>query len=123
MTRRIFVRRWAFAAAFSASLVAAGCRSNHVDITVENRTGGAIRLLEVDYPDASFGADALRAGADFHYKVKVVGSGATKISYTDPNHKQIQINGPTLDERQQGQLEIILLPAGKAEFHPELTGE
>ena len=123
MTCRIFLRRLASAAAFSASLIAVGCRSNHVDITVENRTGSAIQLLEVDYPNASFGADSLGAGADFHYKVKVEGSGATKISYTDPNQKQIQITGPTLDQRQQGLLEIILLPAGKAEFHPQLTDQ
>ena len=29
--------------------------------------------------------------------------------------------GPTLVERQQGQLEIVLLPDAKAEFHPQLT--
>jgi hypothetical protein len=35
--------------------------------------------------------------------------------------KQVQIDGPTLAERQEGQLKIVLLPGGKAEFHPELT--
>ena len=32
--------------------------------------------------------------------------------------KQVQIAGPTLVERQQGQLKIVLLPAGKAQFMP-----
>jgi hypothetical protein len=31
------------------------------------------------------------------------------------------MNGPTLTERQEGKLQIVLLPDGKAEFHPELT--
>ena len=47
----------------SALAWASGCHSYHVDVTVENRTGGAIQLLEVDYPSASFGADSLAAGA------------------------------------------------------------
>jgi hypothetical protein len=29
--------------------------------------------------------------------------------------------GPTLSEPQQGRLEIVLLPGGNAEFHPQLT--
>ena len=48
----------------TAVLIAlAACHSYHIDTTVENRTGGAIQLLEVDYPSASFGADSLAAGA------------------------------------------------------------
>jgi hypothetical protein len=35
--------------------------------------------------------------------------------------RSAQIQGPTLTERQEGRLEIVLLPGGKAEFHPELT--
>ncbi len=123
MMRRTFLLRLASAAAFAAFLIAAGCRSNHIHITLENRTGAAIRLLEVDYPNASFGADSLAAGADFHYSIKVEGSGALKIAYTDSNQKQIQINGSILNQQQQGRLEIVLLPDGKAEFHPELTGQ
>jgi hypothetical protein len=92
-----------------------------VEITVENRTGSAIELLEVDYPSASFGADRLAPGATFHYRFQVTGSGPLKITYTRPDNKQVQITGPTLAERQQGQLKIILLPAGKAQFVPQFT--
>jgi len=30
------------------------------------------------------------------------------------------VTGPTLAERQEGSLRIVLLPDGKAEFHPAL---
>jgi hypothetical protein len=103
--------------------VANGCRSYHVETTVENRTGAAIQLLEVDYPSASFGADSLAAGADFHYRIQVQGTGPVKVQYTAGGGRQeqvIQIKGPTLSERQKGRLQIVLLPGGKAEFHPQL---
>jgi hypothetical protein len=43
------------------------------------------------------------------------------VSYTAANGQTVQISGPTLAERQQGTLEIVLEPGGKAEFHPQLT--
>jgi hypothetical protein len=33
----------------------------------------------------------------------------------------VQITGPTLYEKQEGSIEIVLLPDGKAEFHPSLN--
>lgn len=97
-----------------------GCHSYHIETTVENRTGAAIQLLEVDYPSASFGTDSLAAGADYHYRIQIRGSGEIKVQYTS-GAQQAQITGPELFERQQGRLEIVLLPAGKAEFHAELS--
>ena len=100
-----------------------GCHSSHIDVTVENRTGAPIELLEVDYPSASFGDDTLAAGADFHYRIQVRLSGPVKVQYTESNttHQVRQITGPNIYERQEGRFTIVLLPAGKAEFHPELT--
>jgi hypothetical protein len=97
------------------------CHSYHIDATIENRTGAPIQLLEVDYPSASFGIDSLAPAANFHYRFQVRGSGQLKVSYTSANGQTIQISGPTLAERQQGKLEIVLEPGGKAEFHPQLT--
>jgi hypothetical protein len=99
-----------------------GCHSAQIDATVENRTGAAIELLEVDYPSASFGADALAAGTDYHYRFQVRLSGPVKVQYTEStSHKVRQMTGPDLFEGQEGRLEILLLPDGKAEFHPELS--
>ena len=119
-----FLSRCLLAATAPVLFVACGCHSYHIDTTVENRTGGEIRLLEVDYPSASFGADSVAPGADFHYRIQLRGQGQIKVQYTagEGNQSQVkQINGPTVAERQEGRLEILLLPGGKAEFHPELT--
>jgi hypothetical protein len=100
-----------------------GCHSYHVETSVENRTGAPIQLLEVDYPSASYGADTLAAGGIFHYRIQLRGNGPLKLQYTASDLRQIQIVGPTLAERQEGKLDIVLLPGGKAEFHPEFTAQ
>ena len=122
MTQITSARRAIFTAFLSATLLAAAaCHSYHVDTTVENRTGADIQLLEVDYPSASFGADHIASGAIYHYRFQIRGSGPLKITYTGQGGKQVQIAGPTLVERQEGQLKIVLLPDGKAQFIPQLT--
>lgn len=109
------------ALAVTALAAATGCHSYHIDATVENRTGSPIQLLEVDYPSASFGSNTLAAGADFHYRIQLRGSGQIKVQYTTPDEHPVQIDGPAVAERQEGALQIILLPGGKAEFQPHLT--
>jgi hypothetical protein len=105
----------------TAFLGIAGCRSAHIDVTVENRTGAEAQLLEVDYPSASFGVGSLVADQDYHYRIQVRGSGALKVQYTEAGGHKEQITGPALTEHQQGRLTVTLLPGGGAEFHPELT--
>jgi hypothetical protein len=113
--------RCATAALLMTLAGAAGCHSYHVETTVENRTGAPIKLLEVDYPSASFGADKLASGADYHYRFQITGTGPLKVQFTNPAGSQVQIDGPTVAEHQEGSLEIVLLPNGKAEFHPQLS--
>ncbi|MGA2887056.1 MAG: hypothetical protein ABSE51_03330 [Terracidiphilus sp.] len=116
------LRKAILAAVFVPVLVwAIGCHSYHIETTVENRTGGAIRLLEVDYPSASFGANSLGAGEDFHYRIQLRGSGPLKVQYIGSDRRQVQADGPTVAERQEGQIKIVLLPEGRAEFRPQLT--
>ena len=102
-------------------LVAASCQSYIVRITVVNHTGGAINQLEVDYPSASFGVDTLPKGAAYHYRVQLQDSGPIKVSYTEGEKQQYKSTGPTVHEKQQGELEITLNPNGKTEFQPILT--
>lgn len=99
----------------------AACHTYHIDVTITNHTGAPISLLEVDYPSASFGSEALAAGADLHYRIQTRNSGPVKVQYTAANGKQIQVTGPTLYERQEGRIDIDLLADGKAEFHPSLN--
>ena len=105
----------------SVLLAASGCHSYHIESIIENRTGAAIQLLEVDYPSASFGVDKVASGTDFHYRFQVRGDGPLTVQYTAAGGHEVQITGPTLAERQEGQLDIELLPDGKAEFVPHLT--
>jgi len=106
---------------FSGLILAIGCHSYHIDATVENRSGEAIKLLEVDYPSASFGKDLLAPGEVFHYRIQLRGSGPLKVQYSSGQGRLAQIDGPSVAELQEGTLQIVLLPGGKAEFHPQLT--
>ncbi len=121
MSRRAGLRSGLYAATALSFFFFSACHSYHIDATVENHTGAPIQLLEVDYPSASFGVDSLAPAANFQYRFQIRGSGQLKVSYTTANGKTVQISGPTLAERQQGTLEIVLEPGGKAEFHPQLT--
>jgi hypothetical protein len=119
---RTMVRAAALVGVATALLTSAvACHSYHVETTVENHTGAPIQLIEVDYPSASFGVDALGTNSVYHYRIQLRGSGPLKVQYSFVGGKQVQISGPALAERQEGTLEIVLLPDGKAEFHPHLT--
>jgi hypothetical protein len=106
---------------FLGLLAVAGCHSYHVDTTVENRTGKPVNLLEVDYPSASFGTGKLDSGAVYSYRMQFRNSGPLKVIYTAEDGHQITVDGPEVAAKQEGRLQIVLLPGGKAEFHPELT--
>lgn len=67
-----------------------------------------MRLLEVDYPSASFGKEELAPNDDFHYRFKILGSGATKVSWTDADRQEHTVPGPQLNEGQHGSLRITL---------------
>lgn len=122
MTNRIRRLIGLQAAIFMLSLATVtGCRSYHVEITVENRTGAPAKLLEVDYPSASFGTDVVAPGTDYHYRIQVLGSGAVKVQYRTPDDTLRQIDGPNLSEHDQGTLRIVLLPDGKAQFTPQIV--
>jgi hypothetical protein len=94
-------------ALFSA-LLFTGCHSAFVEATVSNRTSQRIELVEVDYPSASFGTQALQPGADFHYRFKVLGEGKLKLTYTDSANHEKTSEGPYLKEGAEGPLQIVI---------------
>jgi hypothetical protein len=96
----------------AALIATTGCRSPYIEATVSNRTGQAIELVEVDYPSASFGTQNLAPGADFHYRFKILGSGPTKILYTDSTHKDHKADGPSYQEGAEGRLTITISSTG-----------
>jgi len=93
-------------------LTALGCHSPYVEATVTNHTAQPIELIEVDYPSASFGTQNLAPGADFHYRFKVLGSGAMKLLYTDSAHHEHKADGPSLKEGAEGPLTIAIALGG-----------
>lgn len=117
--------RWRLAfALLPAAVLAAGCHSYQVDSTVENRTGEAIKLLEVDYPSASYGTNFLPAGANYSYRFQIRDSGPIKVQYTETKTLKVRhIQGPDLQEGQEGHIEIVLMPGGQADFHAVLNSK
>ncbi len=109
---------------FTLFCLSAGCHSSFVQVTVVNATGQTIRLLEVDYPSASFGTQDLATGANFHYRFKVIGQGPTKLIWTDARQREHTVQGPALHEGQEGDLRIRIDPAtagpATADWHLDL---
>ncbi len=93
-------------------LVLTGCHSAFIDATISNHTASAIPLVELDYPTASFGTENLAPGKDFHYRFKVLGTGATKVIYTDNTQQEKHAAGPTLNEGDEGPLVVIIAQDG-----------
>ncbi len=89
-------------------MLVGGCKSRYVEATVHNGTAAAVSVVEVDYPSASFGKETLAAGADFHYRFKVQGDGALKLSYTDAAQKEYTASGPVLHEGDEGTLRVTI---------------
>jgi hypothetical protein len=92
--------------ALATLLTLAGCHSAYIAATISNRTAAPLSLVEVDYPSASFGTQALAPGQDFHYRFKVLGNGATSVLWTDPAHQDQKNAGPPLREGDEGTLTI-----------------
>jgi hypothetical protein len=107
----LFVRRAVVGLAGVGLLAAAGCHSAYIEATVKNASGAAVSLVEVDYPSASFGREALAAGTEYHYRFKVLGSGATKVLWTDAAHQEHSVSGPVLHEGDEGRLTVTLAGA------------
>ncbi len=101
-----------------AAVPLAACHSSQLNVTVENRTGNTIRLLEVDYPNASFGSDTMSGGAVINTHIQITGKGPISVQYTSGEGHSVQNKGPQVADHEEGNLDILLLPGGKAEFHP-----
>lgn len=84
----------------------AGCHSHYVQAQIVNGSGETLNVIQVDYPSASFGVQQLSPGQTFHYRFKILGSGALKLSWTDASNKQHTEAGPSMHEGQEGNLDI-----------------
>jgi hypothetical protein len=98
----------------------AGCRSRFVDVTIFNQ-GPAIRLMEFDYPSASFGANQLAGGAKYSYRFQVQGSGPLSLQYVDGSGSNHTSQGPKVDQGDQGSLLVNIDPSGTVSWKPSLN--
>ena len=98
--------------AFFLLLLPLGCHSAFIDATIHNGTAEPLRLVELDYPSASFGTSELAPGQDFHYRFKLLGSGDLKLLYTDAARKDHTVTGPHFSEGEEGSLLVTIDPAG-----------
>ena len=89
---------------------AQGCHSAMVDATIRNNTPADIRLIEVQYPSATFGVQILASGAEFHQRFKILGTGNLVLTYTDQSQHEHTEKGPELREGLQGKLGIMIGP-------------
>lgn len=94
----------------AATLTLTGCHSAFIDATISNRTAETLALIEVDYPSASFGTQALAPGQDYHYRFKVLGNGPTAVLWTDAAHHDRKNPGPALQEGDEGKLAVTFQP-------------
>jgi hypothetical protein len=76
-------------------------------ITVRNQ-GPDVHQLEVDYPNASFGRDAVPSGASFDYPPKLIGSGPVKVTFNDSSGKSHTATGPVVQEGMHKNLVISI---------------
>ncbi len=95
-------------AALTLLAAATGCHSRYIEADIINSTATPLTLVELDYPSASFGTGTLAAGATYHYRFKILGSGPTKILWTDAARHDHTVPGPQLSEGQQGSLAVTI---------------
>jgi osmotically-inducible protein OsmY len=98
------------------------CRSAFVETTIANGDSAAVRLIEVDYPSASFGVQSLDAHAVYHYHFKIQGSGPITITWTDSTGKVHTSTGPVLFEGQHGDLRISINASNVVHWNQNFSG-
>ena len=114
------MRRLGMVATGTACIVLRGCHSHYIQATITNASGAAVNVVQVDYPHASFGTQQLVPGASFHYRFKLLGSGPIKLSYIDAHNEEHAQTGPSLNEGQEGEMQIVFDAQNHAEFHTSL---
>ena len=107
-------------AALATTVLLSGCHTPVVDATIINSTGATIRVMEMDYPNASFGTSKLAPGASFHYRFVIQDPGRVSISYSDLHGQDHKATGPAVDKGERGTVLAVLRPSG-VDWTPHLS--
>ena len=89
-------------------LVAVGCHSHVIQVTLINTSAQPVSNIIIDYPGATFGKNILAPGDVYHYVIKPVESGALKIQFTNAQGATHTVSGPAVQKDQEGSIEIKL---------------
>lgn len=103
-----------------SAMILSGCHSAFVQATIDNQGDTELKLLEVDYPSASFGVESLAPHAQYHYRFKIQGSGPVKLQFADSAGKLTTATGPEVNEHQEGSLQITITPTRQVTWQPTL---
>ena len=95
-----------FLVLFVFFITLAGCRAHVVKISLTNTSAQPIRTIIVDYPNATFGKDALAPGATFSYTIKPLETGPLKIQFTDAKGASHAYVGPALHKNDEGSIDV-----------------
>lgn len=96
----------AIAVIFAMSL--AGCRAHVVKISLTNTSALPIKTIIVDYPDATFGKDALAPGETYFSLIKPVDHGPIKVRFTDAQGANHAYESISLQQGDDGSVNIKL---------------
>lgn len=119
---RIRCRRSWPALLLAAGLAAAsaGChnplRNPLVATTIINHQSTPVRLLEFDYPFASFGSDSLAAGGEFHHSFAIEGAGPLTLHFMDAAGKNHTVKGPSVQGGDIGSLSVTIDGSGAVQW-------
>ena len=102
------MKSFRFAVALVSLIALAGCRAHVVKISLTNTSAQPIKTIIVDYPNATFGKDALAPGATFSYTIKPLETGPLKIQFTDAKGANHTYIGPALHKNEEGSIEVSL---------------
>jgi hypothetical protein len=80
-----------------------------------------MRVMEFDYPSASFGTNVLATGAKYHYRFTIQGSGPVSLEYEDGLGKTRTAQGPKVEQGDQGSLLVNIDAHGAVTWTPNLT--
>ena len=89
-------------------IVLAGCRAHVVKISLTNTSAQPIKTIIVDYPNATFGKDALAPGESYFSLIKPVDQGPIKVRFTDAQGGSHVYQSISLQQGDDGSVNIKL---------------
>jgi len=110
-------KRIVFTAMTITLLSVAGCKSRFISATIENDTSQPLRMVEVDYPGASFGVSVLAPHASYNYRFKALGTGPVTLSYIEDAGATHTASGPVVNDAQGGLLRVTISEHGAVSWN------